>query len=259
MTKRCKNCGWINDDSSIRCQKCNTLLSDNNVAATQRPSSQPLSSEGNEGLRRTVLENNGFNTEQNHRETPKMRVSQCFQCGYPIREGMNVCPNCGTPIGPKVKDEDCIDGKRCLNCNTINPEEAKFCYHCGAELNVINEISVTVEPSDEKTHFATVNPWMKPKEGVFCTLKPIAWEGENVTHQPLSFSGKSIILNRDNTDPNNHSITSTEQAVLTFEDGEWYIVDKSALKTTYVQASHSTKLNKGDIIILGNRLFEFNF
>jgi hypothetical protein len=107
-------------------------------------------------------------------------------------------------------------------------------------------------------HSGTVNPWTKHEDGDFFTLKPIAWEGENINHGMLSYSGKVISLNRANTDPNNQSITSQEQAELTCEDGEWYIIDKSAMHTTYVLASRKMKLKKGDTIILGNRLFEFN-
>ena len=65
------------------------------------------------------------------------------------------------------------------------------------------------------------------------------------------------MLNRANTDPNNQSITSKEQAVLTFEDGAWYLEDRSDQKTTYVHAGRKTRLESGDIIILGNRRFEF--
>ena len=66
------------------------------------------------------------------------------------------------------------------------------------------------------------------------------------------------MLNRDNTDPGNTTITSQVQAELVFEDGAWYICDKSAQQTTYVHAGRKTRLEKGDIIILGNRRFEFN-
>ena len=74
----------------------------------------------------------------------------------------------------------------------------------------------------------------------------------------MRLSGDRIILNRANTDPANNTITSGEQAELTFENGAWYICDKSYQKTTYVHASRKMKLEKGDIIILGNRRFEFN-
>ncbi len=91
----------------------------------------------------------------------------------------------------------------------------------------------------------------------FCTLKPIAWEGENVAYNPVTYTGDTIVLNRSNTDPNNNTITSREQAVLTCEDGEWFIENRSDLKTTFVRVNGKVKLNNGDIIVLGNREFEF--
>ncbi len=41
------------------------------------------------------------------------------------------------------------------------------------------------------------------------------------------------------------------------ENGKWYIKDASPLKTTYVCAKEKIELAPGDIIILGNRRFEF--
>lgn len=91
----------------------------------------------------------------------------------------------------------------------------------------------------------------------FCTLKRIAWEGEDVNYNPVTYSGDTIILNRANTDANNNSITSKEQAVLTCENGEWYIENRSELRTTYIRVNGKIKLNSGDTIFLGNREFEF--
>ena len=73
----------------------------------------------------------------------------------------------------------------------------------------------------------------------------------------MRFTGENIVLNRDNTDPGNPSITSRVQAELTFEDGAWYLLDKSALRTTFVHAGRKTKLEDGDVILLGNRRFIF--
>lgn len=42
------------------------------------------------------------------------------------------------------------------------------------------------------------------------------------------------------------------------ENGHWYIEDASDQKTTFVQAARKTELHDGDIILLGNRLFEFH-
>ena len=244
MTKRCKNCGWPNDDNNQKCEKCNVPLetgpSSREYSQTARESysqtaresfSQTARETGGESLRRTISENQFFQGNDSTRDEPNTYQDpsgtssgelNCPNCGYPVRQGMRSCPNCGTPLTGSANN-----GAKNAN-NSAN-------------------------------RMGTINPWMRPDNGAFCSLKPIAWVGENVSHQPLTFSGESVVLNRANTDPNNHTITSAEQAQLSFEGGEWYILDKSALHTTYVLASQKIKLHKGDTIVLGNRLFEFNY
>lgn len=287
MTKRCKNCGWPNDDSSMTCQKCGSPL-DGAMAAPTAPirfaNNNPGGGDNGESLRRTVSEKQFFATSDDDpgdyqvtQRTQKASMKQCPNCHYQVREGMNNCPNCGASLsgqgGPTVDN-----GKKCPKCGRQNPVGSRFCSQCGTDLDAPaqapvqapaqapaqapnNPIMAAPMPGVGNAGGArggTVNPWMKPSNGAYCTLKPVAWDGENVQHQTLSFSGQSIMLNRANTDPNNQSITSAEQAELTFEDGEWYIIDKSAMHTTYVMAGRKLKLQKGDTIILGNRLFEFN-
>ena len=89
-------------------------------------------------------------------------------------------------------------------------------------------------------------------------LKPIKRANERHELEELEFEGKSVSLNRDNTEAGNLSITSREQAIITNVDGHWYIEDKSEQKTTFVQAANRIELNDGDLILLGNRLFEFH-
>lgn len=273
MTKRCKNCGWPNDDSAMKCQKCNAPL-DSAQASPMRSTAyepaggyQPTATGGGENLRKTVSENQFFGTDlsgnrdMNPEVVPTQRESgndgssnECPNCHYQVRAGVGTCPNCGYPISTSSSSPQPPKTKACPKCGAENQDDAKFCNNCGASMSPISQGNGNAP----RQHAGTVNPWMQPSSGTFCTLKPIAWEGENVNHSPLSFSGNVISLNRANTDPNNQSITSQEQAELTCEDGEWYIIDKSAMHTTYVMASRKMKLKKGDTIILGNRLFEFN-
>ena len=89
------------------------------------------------------------------------------------------------------------------------------------------------------------------------TIKPLPYLNEQVQYQPITFSGNNVILNRQNTDPNNNTITSKEQAVIIHKKDGWYIDNRSAGKTTYIQVTHETKLKPGDIIVMGNRAFEF--
>ncbi len=149
----------------------------------------------------------------------------CKHCGYPIAPGFRVCPNCGEPVAAAAPAQPAT--------------------------------SVAPVPPPAPARPGTINPWDTPQESHFCTLQPIAWHNEQIEYTPVSYSGDQVVLNRANTDPNNQSITSKEQAVLSFENGEWYLEDKSEQKTTFVHAGRKTKLESGDIIILGNRRFIF--
>jgi len=199
---------------------------------------------------------------------PHPAQAGCPSCGYPVRPGAAVCPNCGKTLSggdgfrpgrmtppPFPERESSAEGpkkqpvnvrqevkavKKCQKCGAQMAADAKFCPTCGAP-----------------TRMGTINPWTTPQSGAFCTLRPIAWEGEGVEHKPLTFSGTSVSLNRANTDPENQTITSKEQAILTREEGAWYVEDTSEQKTTYLHVGRKTKLSDGDIIILGNRMFEF--
>lgn len=242
---RCKNCGWENPANKQKCEKCNAPLSgsmieDNN---TNRPS---YSSAIAENLKGTVPEG-GVNDE----ERPTGSGASCTNCGYPVSPVMNVCPNCGEPI-----DKSAPGGGRaphpapgtCRQCGKPIQEGVKFCPYCGNPAQA---------QSYNRPKMGTVNAWESPQQGTFCTLKPIAWRGEGVTYNPISYSGTEIALNRANTDPNNQTITSREQAVLIREGGSWYIEDRSEQHTTLIRVTKRTKLESGDVIVLGNRLFEF--
>lgn len=147
----------------------------------------------------------------------------CPRCGFPIRNGVKKCPNCGESI-------------------------------------VISNVEVqskpSVTPKVNPNHNATVNPWLNPINNSF-SLQPIAWENEKQLHDELIFSGEKIDLNRNNTDSLNNTITSKVQAEITYENGRWYIEDKSAQNTTFVYAGRKLNLEDGDTIMLGNRKFVF--
>lgn len=102
----------------------------------------------------------------------------------------------------------------------------------------------------------TVNPYLSGFQPEF-TLTPLARETEVVKPEPQSYTGDSVVLNRDNTEPNNPSITSREQAVITRKGDKWVIQDRSSLGTTFVQATGEIELKPGDRILLGNRIFVF--
>lgn len=215
---RCNNCGWENPDTSTVCEKCRATLSRADMAGNG------WHGEESESLRGTVSERKVFGGMPEPGVASADGGSQfgsvCPRCGYALRHGVSVCPNCGCRISGVDKPS--------------------------APRNTVS----TSRPG-------TVNPYKSAGQEARCFLTPVARDGERETPGEIEFSGLEAVLNRDNTDPGNQTITSREQALMTYEGGSWYIEDKSELRTTFVQAGRKTRLEDGDIILLGNRMFEF--
>ena len=238
---RCKNCGWENPDGLTKCEKCNGIL---NEASSEHNPTTPVS----DRMRSTISEGVIFN-DQFSGIAPKT----CPKCGYPVSDSSISCPNCYHELQPAPTAKQ---SSTCKSCGAEISPNARFCSSCGTPV-----ASESAHPRKiQRSNMGTVmgGPIVGPASvNTFCTLKPIAWQGEDVNYNPITYSGDTIILNRANTDANNHSITSREQAILTCEDGEWYIENRSDLRTTFLRVNGKVKLTSGDVIVLGNREFEF--
>lgn len=207
---------------------------------------------------------------------------RCRNCGYENDLGNSRCIMCDAPLnGPIVDDDRSVNDDygynnmkgtvrendhvfinktddgigNCSRCNYPYNLEMGACPNCGYDAN--NTGANKVKPFK----MGTVNPWAQPQyvdEMANCTLTPIAWDNERLDSVDIQFTGDTVVLNRDNTDPNNSSITSKTQAVLSYEDGAWYVEDKSQMQTTFKHISKKTLLEDGDVLLLGNRRFIFN-
>lgn len=237
---RCRNCGWENDLGTLKCEKCNAPLNGSMVDNHQY-SHRDDGGHSEQLLNKTIRECDALHDTNDN-------LMKCSKCGYLYSPEMGNCPNCGNleTYHSSQKSQNNNENQKgevmtkCPTCHEMVPAKFSFCANCGKPFKM-----------------GTVNPWAKPQNGASCSLTPIAWEEENLVPETIKYSGNSIILNRDNTDPNNNSITSKEQAILTYEDGGWFIEDKSQMQTTYLHVSKKTRLEDGTIIILGNRRFIF--
>lgn len=208
----------------------------------------------------------------------KLVAMRCKNCGWENPEGSLRCSKCNAPlvgsmvergVSPEdnkplsgtvredVEVEAVVSEKNCPRCGYPIRPDSDLCPSCGCPLDAAPVQQPVEQPVSAGPVGGTVNSWMNPEKGVFCTLKPIAWVNEKIDYQPVSYSGDKIILKRSNTDANNNSISSKAQAQLTNDGKDWYIENKSDQETTFIKVSRKTKLEPGDIIVLGNRLFEF--
>lgn len=135
---------------------------------------------------------------------------------------------------------------KCDKCGAEVSIDFTFCPKCGERIHL-----PTVRAIRHKPTAAPEPP--KPK----CRLTIIPEEDEQEVPVPNEYEGASIILTRDNTEANNRTITSKEQAELICEDGKWFVLNKSELSSTYLEANRKLEIQQGDVIVMGDRRFKF--
>lgn len=212
---------------------------------------------------------------------------RCKNCGWPNRPEEKFCVKCNAPLeneedtshGLKATvHEDLVfeepeesEGNVCPKCGSVIPDNVDHCPNCNYGVGQVlrahaSASSQNLHPTrmdnpavDKSKVVGTLNPYMIGEEpDPTVILKPKKRINEKKELPALEYEGKSIILNRSNTEAGNESITSQTQAVITNIDGHWFIEDKSEQGTTFVRASKKLELSEGDTILLGNRLFEFH-
>lgn len=239
---RCKNCGWPNQPGESFCTKCHAPLDPG--AAEPDYQNMPSPNMGDPNLKKTVLDASYMapNVAPVNQPSPSQPTDGgCPQCGFPLRPGSEKCPKCGAPVNG--------GGEAFVRRPTVinNQEATSAPKPSGASF------------VNFKGNMETVNPYLDGFAAIpACSLKPFKRSTERKVLENIDFEGDNINLKRANTDPDNATISTDCQAEITNENGKWYIVDKSATKTTFVRAAEKTELSEGSIILLGNRLFEFH-
>ena len=249
---RCKNCGWPNKPQVKVCVKCHAPLDASDDDQNNYPQSNNHALASDEpNLKKTVMESDAFGdapeTGGSNDVDSALTAKACPKCGYALRPNVSKCPNCGYSVsqmnGNLSADYDGSQYKEHV--------DEKEPAHRPTRMQNTNRGNVKLR--------GTVNPYMMNMEmEPLFYLKPLKRMNERRDFDDLEFEGKEVVLNRDNTESNNASITSHEQAIISRNDGHWYIEDRSEQKTTFVQAGSKIELHDGDIILLGNRMSEFH-
>lgn len=281
----CKFCGLDNNDDAAFCSRCGTPLKDNRPSAAA-PAAAPASPVVDDDKKTMRMSHNAKEPVSN------VGVGKC-QCGYPILPGMQVCPKCHTPLngqskspvsnGDDAKKTMVIDRQKQqveqaeapVNRRTIPDSEIglpKQTERISAPDDMESSAKKTerfVAPVQQDGNISkkTVNihqipqpqPEPEPEVRPHFTLEILRRDDERAQVSDMKeFDETPVVLNRQNTEPENNSITSRQQAMISFENGKWYIEDKSTFKTTFIRVTKKTELEDGDIIVLGNREFKFS-
>lgn len=179
-------------------------------------------------------------------------IIKCSYCGYfPILNSVTECPQCKKPILPREEHKDDVASEAMQSQD--NPSFNNVYKKPEIESKVESQGTICrpfyLNTTEENRTEPEINATFK--------LTLIPEDGEQTTAVTKQYKGNEVLLNRDNTEPSNLSITSKEQALIKYEDGQWYVENRSQLKTTYVVVDRRIELHDGDVVILGNRKFRF--
>lgn len=279
---RCDNCGWGNPDGAERCQKCNQVLPQIQQTMENDPLAEILA----------AVNKNKQNTAESVIVPVESQSTVCHKCGYPKLSTDENCPNCGAAASVAVVADNIIttEQKEAPEpaSDIVHKQDTKATVVFGAAIDQVvpNEnkaaetgvntkqtvrdvshihgnMKATVRDFSPEsfTPQATVSESAQSKsEPLKATVKSgvclVAVDGL-VEKEPQSIfcDAENMVLNRANVDSSNLSISEGEQAKITCEDGAWYIQDLSEMKNTYIRTDRKIRIEKGDMVIIGNRRY----
>lgn len=183
---------------------------------------------------------------------------RCHKCGYSNQLTMKICVKCRASL---VKEEPVLEselgesyGLPNKKTIAIMDQDAKpwdqpkpVQVHGG-----FREISKPVQ--DSRPGVQTVRRVVPDHRSCYLVALSIDEEKEL---RKIDLQGESIILDRAKLDPANSSISRSGHASLYQKDGQWYLENTTALKTTFIQVNQPVKLSDGDVVLLGDSLFRF--
>lgn len=272
---RCPNCGWINANGQSNCEKCATALQSGNPPAAPEASRGSAAASSIVSATAMGLPANTPawdepanppippvqpqplsplpNVNRKKPEIGKKDMLLCpnRECGYKNTNTANYCVACGTSLSDASKMDS--------NATLLAEEESSQKHQTNRQLtgHKPNAIPPSNNPRPVTPNLnATVNPWSQRKNPGF-KLRPVPREGEQLKAE-LEFEGVTVDLSRSNLEPSNTTITSKNQALIEYRDGAWFITNKSNMNTTFIRVDGALPIKKGDVLLLGDRLFEFD-
>ena len=245
---RCNNCGWNNADDVTHCVKCNSPLAagggsrQGTVAGRQdelqeAPGRAAASGLAAPGVAETRRDHSG--SAETLRGAPaggdvgdlSKELITCPACHYPASSKVETCPMCGAAL---------------RSGTVLRPGNA----------GPSAQATPSMQPGE-----GTVDPFRQPQQPEapppMLFLERVGRPEEASKLLPFTAIGDQVHVNRQTLDDNNFTITSRLQASFVFKENKWWLVDKSDLKTTFIQVKEPVELKDGDIVLMGDRRFIF--
>ncbi len=222
---KCLFCNWDNPEGRTRCEKCDHELQPDATESSSHVHDRPTT--------RKPADSSASNLKKTINENEFRRQRECMD--KTVSEEKNMCPKCHLEL----------DDGECPSCGYIenqNHDKQK------------SENKMNVNKNKETQRW---DPKADVVKGRF-VLTPLSGKTRLPENDPITFAGNEIELKRENTDPENSTITSKTQAIVTYDNGKWAISDESELRSTFVQAARKIELENGDLILLGNQLYRFD-
>jgi len=155
-------------------------------------------------------------------------------------------------LGSLGRDEDDVNIIcTCEKCGEEISATYRFCPKCGEKIHqrtlqgFRHKKKKEVEEAPHPTFKAVFDLTIVPEED------------EDINAEAIHYEGAEVLLNRDNTEPDNRTITSKEQAVILYENHKWYIENRSEYDSTMIIANRKMEIQSGDIVMMGDRRFKF--
>lgn len=187
---------------------------------------------------------------------------RCASCGYQNVSHALKCIKCNEPLSNDASakagsgSQD-VEVKKTVIGKAANPADFIDSQNSGQPAATkAQESPVTPSkkaPASEELR-GTINPWNQARYETI-EFVPVAREGQEA-QTPATFKSdvKEVVLNRENLDPDNPTITRKAQAALKYDNGSWKLEDKSSIGT-FVKISKDHTLSDGDQILMGDRIF----
>lgn len=190
---------------------------------------------------------------------------RCYKCGFSNQLNATVCIKCRSSL---VNE----DADAAPDAAAESGSQSRKTVVIAANTEIPWEQQPSPMPAFRKPRFVNSQPEGAPAGSAqsagaptvrrvvsdrnACSLVALSPDDEKELRK-INLPGTSVSLNRSILDPANNSISRGEHATIYMKDGNWYLRNSTAMKTTFIRVDEPVRLFDGDVLLVGDSLFKF--